>query len=158
MMYLTEFMPKRLQKAGIFEAIDWIMMELDLPENTHISIQFNSKLVIQDHASVIDLDDDEEDGVQWYEIEINSKLPADLIIRSIFHEMIHIKQLSTGRLRYIKGVPHWLGKPHLDTPYNRQPWEIEAYDKEEIYLHRYREKCHANTTIEVSSTLKKQKH
>lgn len=64
---------------------------------------------------------------------------------NIAHEMIHAQQIHTGKLANrvvmcdksflgIKNIVEWDGVDHSDTPYKEQPWEIEAYAKqEELY-------------------------
>ncbi len=137
MMYYAEFMPERLKNAGILEAIDWVMLELNLPEHVHVAIEFK-RMALYSQASVMDQDyDPEEDDGWWFDIEISSRLKKDDVIRAIFHEMIHIKQMSTGRLQYINGQPYWLGKKMVGLDYNNRPWEIEAFDKENELLHKY---------------------
>jgi hypothetical protein len=64
-----------------------------------------------------------------YEIEIDRRLKGDDFLTTVFHEMIHVRQ----------GVR----KEHPDmgyTKYNnhdeylKQPWEVEAYELQEIML------------------------
>ena len=52
------------------------------------------------------------------------------IIKTVLHEMIHVKQYAEGRLTQTE----WMGRPHPDLPYRELPWEIEAYAREqELY-------------------------
>jgi len=63
---------------------------------------------------------------------------------NIAHELIHAQQLASRRL-YNKGfifkqlnktekclayAHEWEGELYVDTPYDDQPWEIEAYENE----------------------------
>ena len=54
-------------------------------------------------------------------------------IKSLSHELIHLRQYSSGKLRVIgSGVVIWEGKEInvLDIPYNDRPWEIEAFKEQ----------------------------
>ena len=60
-------------------------------------------------------------------LTFDSKLNQDDMILSFVHEMIHVKQMARGHLRYVNGVPHWLGKSAAHYSYENAPWEILAY-------------------------------
>jgi predicted metallopeptidase len=52
----------------------------------------------------------------------------------ISHELIHLEQYDSGRLRVIgNGVVIWEGKEInvLDIPYNDRPWEVEAFKRQD---------------------------
>jgi len=71
-------------------------------------------------------------------------LPEEDIMRNIAHELIHAQQIITGRLENVGlqllqtgdaqtlvNVVIWEGETFTNTPYNDQPWEIDAYAREE---------------------------
>jgi hypothetical protein len=65
------------------------------------------------------------------------------LVRVIAHEMVHVKQLARGQLKYkIDGedeVAIWRGK-HFDldgVKYIDRPWEVEAYSKQEILSRKF---------------------
>lgn len=59
-------------------------------------------------------------------IEINSNQSEDEIIKTISHELVHVKQYCTGELNDKMSV--WRGQSVPDElEYHNQPWEIEAY-------------------------------
>ena len=72
------------------------------------------------------------------------KLPEEDILRNITHEMIHAEQIITGRLENIGlqisgdgtlvNVVIWEGDTYTNTPYSEQPWELEAYSREETVM------------------------
>ena len=52
----------------------------------------------------------------------------------ISHELIHLEQYDSGRLRVISsGVVLWEGKEMnvLDIPYNERPWEKESFRRQD---------------------------
>lgn len=60
-------------------------------------------------------------------ITIAKRLSLKEILRTLFHEMVHVKQHVEGRLEY--GYK-WMGIVYEDN-YHNLPWEIEAYELEE---------------------------
>ena len=56
---------------------------------------------------------------------------------TLAHEMVHVGQLAKGRLKNVKGVNYWNGKRiSKRTKYLDQPWEIEAFSKQELLFRR----------------------
>ena len=71
--------------------------------------------------------------VRGEELDINT------IKVNIAHEMIHAQQIATGRLNdhgiqivndCLVKVAEWDGEYHTNTPYDDQPWEIDAFARE----------------------------
>ncbi len=56
---------------------------------------------------------------------------------TLAHEMVHVKQIAKGKLRTVNGVNYWNGKRYSSrTKYLNQPWEIEAFSKQELIFRR----------------------
>ena len=56
---------------------------------------------------------------------------------TLAHEMIHVKQLAKGTLKSVNGVSYWNGKRYRKNhKYLDQPWEIEAFSKQELLFRR----------------------
>ncbi len=56
---------------------------------------------------------------------------------TLAHEMVHVKQLAKGTLKTVKGVSYWNGRRYgKRTKYLDQPWEIEAFSKQELLFRR----------------------
>ena len=56
---------------------------------------------------------------------------------TLAHEMVHVKQLAKGILKQKRSGHTWVGKMYgRNTPYLDQPWEIEAFSKQELILRR----------------------
>lgn len=69
-----------------------------------------------------------------FEIEIDSNLPLTCFIKTVIHEMIHVKQYVRGELvdrQRGRAKVTWKGKDHTKTSYSKQPWEREAYRLQE---------------------------
>ena len=71
------------------------------------------------------------------------KVEKDEMLQCIAHEMVHARQFIRGHLKdmpasitagkngpIVKFAKKWKGTMHIDTPYTKQPWEIEAYNLE----------------------------
>jgi len=56
---------------------------------------------------------------------------------TLAHEMIHVKQMAKGVLKTYNGVSYWRGKRvGKKVKYLDQPWEIEAFSKQELIFRR----------------------
>ena len=82
-------------------------------------------------------DDDEN---RTFTISIRDGCEDDSIYQTIAHEMVHVKQWSTGILKHIwsdevsKYIEYWNGVPWRASlyqhPYFDSPWEIQSYGQE----------------------------
>ena len=54
------------------------------------------------------------------------------------HEMVHVRQLAKGQMKFLpKNARVWMGKTYSKkTKYLDQPWEIDAFARQEIVLRR----------------------
>jgi len=91
-----------------------ISLEKDCPESAiSVDLVFGVMIVIKSTAPVLDI------GL------------------SLAHEMIHFKQMSSGKLRTFNGERYWSGKHYSkDMPYLDLPWEIQAFSKQELIFRR----------------------
>lgn len=72
-----------------------------------------------------------------FEIFLSPTLSKKKIIKTIAHEMVHIKQFARGEFKvYDQGKYRWMGKQMnmTEKQYKKMPWEIEAHMSEK-YLH-----------------------
>lgn len=78
-------------------------------------------------AGYIDIEDEE------IVVHVNADQSILEITRTIFHELVHAKQMLDGYFREGCGkeFPVWKGQPYVGTQYSDYPWEIEAYSLEE---------------------------
>lgn len=66
---------------------------------------------------------------RYFEIGIDPSLSRVRMIRTLVHELVHVKQFVYGELRdYVHKETHWCGS-YVDprTPYRKKPWEKEAF-------------------------------
>lgn len=110
------------QKAAVDKAMNTITRAGIL--SNYPNIEIDIEFVSTPGGGCIDM----EDGN--FTIEVNKRLVTKSIIKTVLHEMIHVKQYAEGRLTQNE----WEGKPHPKLPYRELPWEIEAYKMEdELY-------------------------
>jgi Zn-dependent peptidase ImmA (M78 family) len=60
-------------------------------------------------------------------IIIAKRLSPNNVVRTLFHELVHVKQHSEGRLEYGN---IWLGEK-VESTYENLPWEQEAFEIEQ---------------------------
>lgn len=104
---------------------------LQIDEDAWLTIKFSEQME-QNVCGWCDEIDIEE---KWVEIEVNSNLCLIDMITTIFHEMVHCKQILDGRL--VQGFPSiWKGIAY-GGQYSELPWEIEAYRLERKMVEEY---------------------
>lgn len=122
MYYVLEGATKT-QKKVIDDAMTFVIHFLKIPSHVEalitVSSRFNSCGVILT---------DIEDGFLSFDMEIIRDISDKELELTIYHEMKHIEQISTGALQDTK----WYGRDHENTPYMECPWEIEAYSFEKF--------------------------
>jgi len=99
-------------------------LELDTGVIKELNIIF--KGANGDNCGYFDGLEDEDDGIAA--IEINSKKSVDVIITTIFHELVHVQQVLTGAFDDVAKT--WHGETYANVDYDNLPWEIDAFDKE----------------------------
>jgi hypothetical protein len=117
MIYEVENLPNKLSiellDRAILFASDFLELDVDL------LILFES---LKNHQCGFCVYDQDE-----VVITIAKRLSKQEVIKTLFHEMVHVKQYAEGRLGHV-GV--WLGQKY-DCDYVDLPWEIEAHEMEQ---------------------------
>jgi RNA-binding protein YhbY len=84
--------------------------------------------------------DEDEDDYKSFEIRIDSLMNMPGILRSLAHEMVHVSQYYSGKMKD-RGVSHviWKGQTMSVTigHYYDLPWEVEAYGAETGLFERF---------------------
>jgi hypothetical protein len=56
---------------------------------------------------------------------------------TLAHELTHVAQFAKGTLKVTRNGKKWNGKfYHRNYPYLQQPWEVQAFAKQEIIIRR----------------------
>ena len=119
MIYEVINKPKRLDTAAFDSAVSFACCYLNI--DVDLMIEFDR--FPKHHYGDCDYDEDE------VVVRIARRLSTKDAIRTLFHELVHIKQYEEGRLE-VGSPQRWLGTP-VNFDYNERPWEIEAFDLEE---------------------------
>jgi hypothetical protein len=103
------------------EVLDFGQYYLGLDSDFIIKLVFLSDLGKQVWGYCNGLEDED------YVIEISSNINTSDMVETIFHELVHVKQIIDGRLD--EDGRTWKGKTYdtTKTPYKELPWEIEAF-------------------------------
>jgi hypothetical protein len=113
-----------VKQAILFYAKE--LMTSKMLDNIHIKVFFNKNIDdVYGYASVEDRTDSGK--ARDFLIEMNPKIGGRMILKSLAHEMVHIKQYAYGETN--DTLTQWKGMPmnaNLED-YWRQPWEVEAY-------------------------------
>ena len=126
------------QRRIVHEAIEWAAYDLHhkrMADNLEIEAEI---LNLGDMAGYC-IWSDSNIAPRSFELELNVKQSDEDLIVTVMHEMVHVWQYATGRVRerfrpmhrqIWKNSSRWYG----DTKYSELPWEREAYKlQEELY-------------------------
>ena len=71
-------------------------------------------------------------------VTLRTGLSTERLGIALAHELVHVKQYVRGYLRSGKrGSNVWMGKKFTaKTPYLYQPWEVQAFEKQELLFRR----------------------
>ena len=124
------------KERELAEDVIWFCLETLMPRMRKLSIELEFTKTMNEGAyGYAYMGDDKKDLV----IQIDHKLGRieglDKLIETICHEMVHIWQFATGRLKDTSQGEYkqlWKCKDgkyrnYTKTSYDRQPWETEAY-------------------------------
>lgn len=118
MIYEVANQPKKIETALLDRAVSFACEYLHI--DTSFVIEFQSLKNYQYGLC----DYDEDDAV----IVIAKRLSPKNVVRTLFHELVHLEQYVDGRLE--NGSPLvWRGVPTYGD-YENLPWEAEAYKVE----------------------------
>ena len=74
-----------------------------------------------------------------FELEIDDEICDDELITCVMHEMVHVWQHATSKLKEKNGRTFWYNTDLTDLPYLNQPWEKQAYEMQETLLEKWNE-------------------
>ena len=75
-------------------------------------------------------------GLDSYVVVIRPMKLKDIGL-TLAHEMVHVRQMAKGTLKTVNGATYWNGKKYSKkTPYLDQPWEQDAFARQEIIFRK----------------------
>jgi len=141
MLLSVNKVPKKLGTDTLNKVLDFAEKYLKLNPKLEIHIDFiRTKKFLGQYEGI------DEHGETHY-IDISENESQEDIIRSIFHELVHVRQTDDGDLS-LDGNS-WKGflyrTKEMEVEYDHLPWEKEAAELEEkmwrIYNATYYKKC-----------------
>jgi hypothetical protein len=110
-----------VKRAVIFYTNELISKKL--LENIYLKIKFSKTLDVLGYAEVKEYNNSGKP--REFEIELNYNVSGPDILKTLAHELVHIKQFVYGETN--EALTRWKGnKVSNDTDYWFEPWEIEA--------------------------------
>lgn len=110
-----------VKRAALFYASELITPKM--LENIYLRIKFSSKIDAHGYASVLEFSPSNKP--RQFEIELHPGIGATEILKTLSHEMVHIKQYIYGDVNL--NMTRWKGSRVDEPDYWVQPWEVEAY-------------------------------
>ena len=132
----------RLQAIGFFA--DKLLTK-QLNRHIIVNVVFRKNL---DHLGLTYVDDYNLSGkLREFTLEIYRKQTEEEILKTLAHELVHVRQYSIGDLN--EEATLWQGRlMESNLAYDNQPWEIEANELAdtlyEEYIHHDRQRIRKN--------------
>jgi hypothetical protein len=103
--------------------------------------RYNKALLVRVERKV---DEENSDGVtvplpglNAIVVAVRSTRDLTKLGATVAHEMVHVKQIASGKLKTVKSKIQWNGKLFkASTPYLSRPWEVEAFQRQELIFRR----------------------
>ena len=124
------------KERELAEDVIWFCLETLMPRMRKLSIELEFTKTMNEGAyGYAYMGDDKKDLVIQIDHKLGRTEGLDKLIETICHEMVHIWQFATGRLKDTSQGEYkqlWKCKDgkyrnYTKTSYDRQPWETEAY-------------------------------
>jgi len=115
-----------IKRAAIFYAQE--LLTPKMLENVYLRIKFNPKIDAYGYAEILEYNESRK--AREFEIELHPGIGAAEILKTLAHEMTHIKQFAYNETN--ENLTRWKGL-RIDPDnleYWVQPWEIEAHGME----------------------------
>lgn len=116
--WLGALMPSMLRQLNLTKRNGFVLVSFDARQENHGLAQevFNGS----------------------YVISMKKGMTLEAAGITLAHELTHIKQFASGKLFTRNNYSIWNGKKYLNksTPYMSQPWEIQAFQNQEIIFRR----------------------
>ena len=121
------------------EDVIWFCMDILMPRMRTLCIDLEFTKTLEDGAmGFTHMGDDDKDMIIQIDHRLSRIEGRDKLIETVAHEMVHVWQMATGRLKdKFRGGYKQLWKckdgkyrNYNKTSYDRQPWETQAYSLE----------------------------
>jgi hypothetical protein len=130
MSYEVQNAPKKLDLSHLNDAVKFAFHFLDIPFHEDQELMICFETMPLGNYGLCDYEVDE------VILTISKRLSVKDIIRTLFHELVHVKQYATGNLQSAGFAQRWMGK-EVTGEYENLPWEIEAFQLEEEMMKEF---------------------
>ena len=96
-------------------------LDMLIPSTRAIKLKIELKKM-HDFGSVVATSD-----YNGFDMELNKKQSLGMLLKTVMHEMVHVKQSIKKEWTTYYSKCYWKGVDHTDTSYSQQPWERQAY-------------------------------
>lgn len=134
----TKYQNFEAEEAALWAADQ--LMQWRLHKNIFVEIEVVENLFIDENAIGFTAIEGETIRPREFKIVLDSKLSNRDFIRTVMHEMVHVRQWAKGELKERVrplAATYWMNEDHTNTKYEDQPWEIEAYCLQDILAKTY---------------------
>lgn len=120
---------KKQQRQKLLEPLLWAKEHLLPRHSLQITVQL--KKLDDAYCGFCIMNDDNNNRPREFIIELNKQYDDDVLLSTLMHEMVHVKQYVRNELqiRYQPTVHRrWFGEPiDEEMAYEEMPWELEAF-------------------------------
>lgn len=141
--------PLKISKEEVIQAIEFFeesLLSKRLSKNIMLDIDFVVDMCkTTDYIATCSYEDDDSVKPRWFIISVDAGLSKTKMLKSLAHEMVHVKQYALGELKYPYknniNLNKWLNTVVDETKidYWELPWEIDAYGREMGLFVRFKE-------------------
>ena len=122
-------------RKSLIEPLFWCANKLFPKHTLYIDVQL--KKLGTEYLGFCWPTDDNNSRPREYQIEINKALSINDMIKTLFHEMVHVDQYARNKLAFReRPVSHrlWLGEVIEEgaVDYWKLPWEVEAFSMQDV--------------------------
>ena len=116
--FIEAVLPSMLTQLGLNSSRKFLMIKMDRD--------------LEDHGTTVPLN-----GVDTILVVLKPRRNLLELGVTLAHELVHVRQLAKGILQLTPKGKKWRGKFYSKrTPYLDQPWEQEAFARQEIVFRR----------------------
>ena len=142
-MYCIDITGYGARKRRVEDAVEWFITKY-LPRH-HIYVEVLHRGLRREQSYGYCSVSGEIYRPREFLIEIDPKLDLELYTKTLFHELIHLRQWVKGLLKERRGKMYYKNIKCEDLDYWEQPHEVEAHGLEEHYYLKFLEETGQTT-------------
>ena len=127
---------RKKQRQVVEDAVKWSIKKLNLHRIRTLNLTFSIKSLKSLYGQLVQLDDKRRE----FEIVLDKNIDTKDLIRTVIHEMVHVKQYVRKEMdsEVVGSRMRWKSKTYpYDIKYDDMPWEKEANRLETKYGNEY---------------------